>query len=855
MKKIIFVLLIMINCVLFMPLNNVEVNGKTNDGYYYNQLNDNSKKFYHAFEQMEELGIFKSNQKYDLIANNIINNNDIKTLLTNNQSILKDFAAAKDAYYLEHPQIFYVDFSKMQLSIKQQNNHYIAQIDAGRNNSYLYDGIDLQIIELMITQFQEKLNIIIDELKTINDDFLTIKFINSLICERTTYSFEADGTTIMKNQIRTAYGALMNAYAVCEGYARAFKTIVDFTNIPCEIINGFYHDGENVEPHAWCYVKLNNKWYLVDPTFNDNEFKPNQYLLIGKNNSLLYEEDGCISNSGFEFKYPSLATYDYGTEAITTSVAYDTSTNVSHQIINYKYNDYYNASNLLKDGYYLIVRNEYYDDYANSFKWGAFYNMYDIKEDYIIMNHGVFSSEIAITTQKPDIIDSSYGFYNNLDETQIIAKSDVIYNEVYNDVANTPKVSSTTPSATSVLDANETYHITIQYNALIKLADAEKKVGIYVYNEKSKNLNEYVKCENIFLNEDSITFDFTPSKMYEHDSLTYKFVLLNVVGNNGYAPQCASFVFARPWQVCSKIFNDERLYINAYATPTIIDAKDLSMDNFTIDGKHISENQRSQLSLVATKPSKKDIEVMNNKVEELLVGDNLSSSTYNLDLHICGGVRQIPSGSYVKVAFGFPEGYGPNDAGVTFKVYHFKRNSLGEIDPSLTEEVECVVTEYGIVITVDSFSPFMVVATNEEKKDKTIYARVVSGEGEIIINVDNKIYDKKIVSTINEEIMYEFKANSNYSIDYVLLNKKELEVIDNKVIIKSEELNLNNELIVSFASNDVLKEEQNNNIISLNKNIISFSKVNNNSIIGYVLVAIAIVGCISLVAIIIKKRK
>lgn len=850
-RKIIIVLLMLLSITLIIKKPNISADTVN---YYYDQLNDNAKKFYNCFVKMEEEGIFKTNQSYDLIKNNIISEKEIKQLLSGNNQILKDFAAGKDAYYLEHPNNFYVDFSKLELSIKQQNNTYLAYIDAGRNESYLYEGIEQNKLDSMIEQYNNVLKNIKTELEKKTSKYEQIKLINKLISERTTYDFNGDGTKLMQNQIRTSYGALINGYAVCEGYARTFKTLLDLVNIQSVTIIGYYHDENNVEPHAWCYVLLDSKWYLVDPTYNDNTTNIEQYLLLGSSNTTLYEESETISNGGFNFKYPTLATYDYGKEEIKTIISYDKSSDPAYQKINYQYQKYQNASELQKDNLYLIMRHEYFDNNDATIKTAAYFSLYDYPLDYVELNHSVFSTEFAITTQKPDITETYYGMYNKIDEEKIIAKSDKIYNEIYNENANTPKVLSITPSPTTILDANEKYQITIKYNATISKADETKEIKIFVYNEKSKNLNEYVKCENITLKKDSITFDFTPSKMYEHDMLDYRFILNNVVGTNGSAPVCASLKFASPWQVCSKIFNDERLYIDAYASPTLIDTKDLSMDGFVVDGKHVSENERSQLALVVTKPTKNETEIMKENVENLITKDILSSATYNLDLHICGGVTKIPNGSYVKLAFGFPEGYGPNDEDVTFKVYHFKKDENGNIDQTKTEEVECVVTQYGIVVTVSSFSPFMIVATNEKTTKKNIYSRVVTGNGTISSDLSKNL---NIVSLNEGFVTYQFTPNKNYQLDYVLLNNKELEVKDNQIKIYYEDLKDNNELIVSFVADSIYEIEKQNNLTSINKNIlmakqITSTKSNNKK---YIIIGTGIILIIAGLSTIFIKRK
>lgn len=59
----------------------------------------------------------------------------------------------------------------------------------------------------------------------------------------------------------TARGALKYGIAVCDGYSKAFMMIMEHYNIPCMMVTG----GQ----HAWNLVKIKNKWYHVDCTFDD----------------------------------------------------------------------------------------------------------------------------------------------------------------------------------------------------------------------------------------------------------------------------------------------------------------------------------------------------------------------------------------------------------------------------------------------------------------------------------------------------------------------------------------------------------------------------------------------------------
>lgn len=61
---------------------------------------------------------------------------------------------------------------------------------------------------------------------------------------------------------------------VCTGYAYLIRELSELAGIPCKIIDGYGRTVESnigglgVPNHSWNAVKLNNRWYLCDPTWS-----------------------------------------------------------------------------------------------------------------------------------------------------------------------------------------------------------------------------------------------------------------------------------------------------------------------------------------------------------------------------------------------------------------------------------------------------------------------------------------------------------------------------------------------------------------------------------------------------------
>lgn len=80
----------------------------------------------------------------------------------------------------------------------------------------------------------------------------------------------------------TLYGALVNDSpsgaasgshgAVCEGYAKAMKLLLDSAGVESLYVSGTATNGSVAGGHAWNMVDVGGKWYYLDATFDDPVF-------------------------------------------------------------------------------------------------------------------------------------------------------------------------------------------------------------------------------------------------------------------------------------------------------------------------------------------------------------------------------------------------------------------------------------------------------------------------------------------------------------------------------------------------------------------------------------------------------
>ena len=158
----------------------------------------------------------------------------------------------------------------------------------------------------------------------------------------------------------------------------------------------------------------------------------------------------------------------------------------------------------------------------------------------------------------------------------------------------------------------------------------------------------------------------------------------------------------------------------------------------------------------------------------------------------------------MQVAFGFPEGFSPDDAGTTFKIYHYKHdNAANPTQITGVEEIPVIVTEYGLIARVNSFSPFAVVQVKKsavtESTTKSVYASVL-GEGGTLTNESG---NSGIIELSGDSVTFNVTAKDGYAVDRLLLNGKAMDKSryeGGSVTLTKEELLSGNTLEASFVT-------------------------------------------------------
>lgn len=194
--------------------------------YYYSQLDSYGKMIYDKLKQNKEqlitgTYVFEFGTSFNTLLNT---EKGDKTLYT-------AFQSAWNAFSYDECDLFYIDIKKMNLINETRTlggiTTYYISIGPGDNKNYLQDNFQTRE---SIEKAQNYINNIIKNIikQTQNDNRVNkIKKVHDWLIDAIEY--DTSGTNANKYNI---YGAMHDRKAVCEGYARSFKYIMEKVGVP-----------------------------------------------------------------------------------------------------------------------------------------------------------------------------------------------------------------------------------------------------------------------------------------------------------------------------------------------------------------------------------------------------------------------------------------------------------------------------------------------------------------------------------------------------------------------------------------------------------------------------------------------
>ncbi len=285
------------------------------DKYFYGQLDNYSKVIYQAlYENKEQM---KTGTKQINLGTTF---SELLSAEDGEKKLGEYYQSAVETYLYDNPDVFYIAANKLYLNIETTTRlgqkSYRVFINSGKSPNYFTDEYSSeQDVEQAIQEVEAVKNQIL--LNKTGNKYSDIKMIHDYLINNLEYD-----TTISKPNIYNIYGALVNKQCVCEGYAEAFKYLLDQIGIQNVLIMGQGTNSKgNIESHAWNYVQIDSKWYAVDVTWDDpvvvgNGYVSNsmkyQYFLKGEFDiSKDHTPSTRFTENGREYTYPILSANNY----------------------------------------------------------------------------------------------------------------------------------------------------------------------------------------------------------------------------------------------------------------------------------------------------------------------------------------------------------------------------------------------------------------------------------------------------------------------------------------------------------------------------------------------------------------
>lgn len=282
--------------------------------YYYQQLDNHAKIIYSALENNIAY-LTQNNYKIDFGTQF----NDLLSQANGKNVLDKTFQSALDAFFYDHPELFYLDLTKISLMTRSttfgSKTTYRVSLEPTNGNHYLSNNFANQTqAQSAIAQVESLKNSIINQLS--GNDYDKVLTVHDTLVDLIEYD-----TSYNRANTHNIYGALIEHKVVCEGYAKSFKYIMDALNIPCILVSGTATNSSGrTESHMWNYIQLNGNWYGIDLTWDDpvvvggpskNIIRHNYFLKGYSTFASSHKIENKVSENGMSFSYPNLSSNNY----------------------------------------------------------------------------------------------------------------------------------------------------------------------------------------------------------------------------------------------------------------------------------------------------------------------------------------------------------------------------------------------------------------------------------------------------------------------------------------------------------------------------------------------------------------
>lgn len=326
-KKIFAAILVFVFVVMAMPVTEAQAaNASTrkywdqySTDYYYNQLSTDEKKLYNRLDDVcYKALVGKSN--YNSGKTDSANCSDLDINKNSVEKVARAFSADNPQYY----------FTYFNYGYSFYNSGKITSVYMNILDSYTKGSTRKATTKTI----KKQLNKLYNKAKNGKTKYDKIKKVHDLLSERITYQFSAE-----HGLDQTIADPIIYNEGVCNAYAMLNLALLNRLGIDTVYVAG--------NDHAWNKVKLDDKWYIIDATWDDQTWGTiYTYFLISDKTAKANDTQNCyIEMMEGGLKAPK-ADKDYSKKEDSKTdkkkddnTSWDTNTNWNDDI-DWEYSDY-----------------------------------------------------------------------------------------------------------------------------------------------------------------------------------------------------------------------------------------------------------------------------------------------------------------------------------------------------------------------------------------------------------------------------------------------------------------------------------------------------------------------------------
>lgn len=153
----------------------------------------------------------------------------------------------------DHPELFYVEGFKY-------TEHFLGDALTGITFEGTYSMTKGEA-ELTLAEIENRLSECMSEVPLNEDEYSTVKFLYEYLINHTEYDTDADDN-------QNICSVFLGNRSVCQGYAKAMQYMLQEAGLQSLLVTGY----TGTERHAWNLVRVNGRYYYLDPTWGDASY-------------------------------------------------------------------------------------------------------------------------------------------------------------------------------------------------------------------------------------------------------------------------------------------------------------------------------------------------------------------------------------------------------------------------------------------------------------------------------------------------------------------------------------------------------------------------------------------------------